>query len=134
MIYYILYDLQTQFPSYPLYAEAVSSAAAQDYILIQGAAAASRGYPDNRIDDQFRVESRSQSRATAKNRADAIFDYLRERFNITLDPHPDTGTGNPTLFIRKIAALQPPYFFGSQQDGSYAYSNNYQLTYALPVP
>lgn len=134
MIYYILNDLETQFPSYPLYAESVSESAAQDYVLIQETSGAARGYPDNRIDAQMRLISRSQERYTAKARADAIFNYLRERFNITLDPHPDTGTGVPTLFIRRVAALQPPYYFGANADGTFTYSNNYVLTYALPVP
>lgn len=134
MIYHVLYDLTTAFPAYPLYAETVTDESAQDYVLIQETSGAARGYPDNRIDAQFRLVSRSQERYTARLRAQQIFDYLRERFNVTLDPHPDEGTGEPKLFFRKIAAIQPPYYFGTNNDGTFTYSNNYLLTYALPVP
>ena len=69
----------------------------------------------------------------ARTRSVAIFDYMRERHNVTLVAHPDDVSGTASLFIRRIAAIQPPSSSGRQSDGTFLYSNNYLLTYQSPV-
>ncbi len=133
MIFHFLYDLQSQFPSYNLIGEGVVDLDPQEYILIRESTGASQGYPDNRIDAQVQIIVNDQDQFTARSKANAIFDYMRERHNITLDPHPDDASGTPALFIRRVAALQPPSSNGRQENGAFQYTNNYLLTYQSPT-
>jgi hypothetical protein len=133
MIFHLLYDIQTQFPTYTIIGEGVINNDIQEYILLRESTGSSEGYPDNRIDAQVQVIVNDQDQFTCRTKAVAIFDYLRERHNITLVPHPDDVSGTPSLFIRRVAAIQPPASNGRQSNGTFQYSNNYVLTYQSPV-
>ena len=133
MIFHFLNDLQTQFPTYTFYAEGMTNEQNQGHILVKEQGGAADGYPSNKIDASVQVSVREQDQFTCKQKADAVFDYMRYRNNVTLVAHPDDDSGTASIFIRMIKAVQSPYPGGRLADGNFVYVNNYVLTYQLPV-
>jgi hypothetical protein len=127
MIYHLLYDLQTQFPSYSITVEGTTQLDAQEYILIRETGGAARGYPDDRVDASVQVIVRHQDQYEARQIARNIYAHWRERHSVTLQPHPDSGES--AILVRRLAATQPPYTTGKNADGTTTYNNNYSLTY-----
>ena len=133
MIFHFLYDLQQQFPTYEIYAEGLEQDSIQEFILLREMPGSARGYPDNRIQGQIQITVRNHDMFLARQISGAIFDYMRERHNVTLQQHPDDSSGVGDLFVRHIVAMQPPYPMGRDGDGPFRYVNNYQITYQNPT-
>lgn len=81
-----------------------------------------------RQDFTVQVITRSNSKVSAKQRADKYFDELRNRFTLVLPETIVEAITYPELETAQISPLQNPGYIGTDQNRNHMYSVNFKIT------
>lgn len=135
MIFHLLHYLQQQFPKFdPIIPEGQVTGDPQERIIIRSVPGTVAGYPLNRRDDQVQVKVFHKDQREAYDRAEAIFQYIREKHGVIWEPHPEDveklGSAVGPIRIARVASLQSPHSLGRQEDGTALYLFNVIVTWA----
>lgn len=126
MIFQFYTYLKAQFPQINFIAEGEDPESEQDRVIVieRPGDPGGLGKFDGAI---VQILSYGVDPATARNNANSIYDLLRERFDVTLPAHGQTGTND--IHATSIRALQRPYMFETDQTGVTLYGNNYEIKF-----
>jgi hypothetical protein len=127
MIYNLFEFLKAQFPAYVFIVDGWENDDPVESNLIKQTGGDVAHWYD-RQDFTVQFMSRSKSKVQAKQRADAVFTFLRNRFGCILPETTVESVFYPALTAAQISPLQNPGYIGSDQNRDHMYSVNFQIT------
>ncbi len=127
MIYNLWEYLKTTFPSYSFIVDGWEGTDPTESVLIKQTGGDVAHWFD-RIDPTVQVLVRSNSKVTAKQTADAIFDELRNRFGLILPAVTVGSITYPELTTAQISPIQNPGYIGTDENKNHMYSVNFIIT------
>lgn len=127
MIYNLYEYLKSELPSINFVVDGWENDSDIESVLLTATGGDPQHWFD-RTDDTVRVLSRSNSKVFAKQRADNVYNKLKNRFGLTLPAANVGGVDYPEFIAAQISPIQSPGYIGADDNANHIYSVNFKVT------